>query len=83
MALVISLIMLSVTLIMAVAFLALSRRERSAVTTTTDTAAARLAADSTHPITDLRATAGYRKRVAEVLVRRLLSQAAGLIPAEA
>ena len=45
-ALVITLIMLSVTLIMAVAFLALSRRERSAVATTTDTAAARLAADS-------------------------------------
>ena len=45
-ALVITLIMLSVTLIMAVAFLALSRRERSAVATTTDTAVARLAADS-------------------------------------
>ena len=45
-ALVITLIMLSVTLIMAVAFLALSRRERSAVATTTDTAAARLAADA-------------------------------------
>ena len=45
-ALVITLIMLSVTLIMAVAFLALSRRERSAVSTATDTAAARLAADS-------------------------------------
>ena len=46
MALVITLILLSVTLIMAVAFLAMSRRERSAVTTATDTATARLAADS-------------------------------------
>lgn len=45
-ALVITLILLSVTLVMAVAFLALSRRDRSAVGTTTDTAAARLAADS-------------------------------------
>jgi hypothetical protein len=46
MALVITLIMLSVTLVMAVAFLAISRRERNAVTTTTDTATARLAADA-------------------------------------
>ena len=46
MALVITLILLSVTLIMAVAFLAISRRERNAVTTTTDTATARLAADA-------------------------------------
>ena len=46
MALIITLIMLSVTLIMAVAFLAISRRERNAVTTTTDTATARLAADA-------------------------------------
>jgi len=38
MALVVTLIMLSVTLIMSVAFLAISRRERNAVTTTTDTA---------------------------------------------
>jgi hypothetical protein len=45
-ALVITLIMLSVTLIMALAFMALSRRERSSVSTTTDTAAARLAADA-------------------------------------
>lgn len=45
-ALVITLIMLSVTLIMAVAFLAVARRERNAVSTTTDTATARLAADS-------------------------------------
>ena len=45
-ALVITLILLAVTLVMAVAFLALSRRERGAVTTSTDTATARLAADS-------------------------------------
>ena len=46
MALVITLILLSVTLVMAVAFLAISRRERNAVTTATDTASARLAADA-------------------------------------
>ncbi len=46
MALVITLIMLSVTLVMALAFLALARRERAAVSTTTDSATARLAADS-------------------------------------
>ena len=45
-ALVITLILLSVTLVMAVAFLAISRRERNAVTTVTDTASARLAADA-------------------------------------
>ncbi len=45
-ALVITLILLSVTLIMAVAFLAVARRERNAVTTTTDTDTARLAADT-------------------------------------
>jgi hypothetical protein len=45
-ALVITLILLSVTLIMAVAFLAISRRERGAVTTTTDSATARYAADA-------------------------------------
>ena len=45
-ALVITLIMLSVTLVMAVAFLAVAHRERNAVSTTTDTATARLAADS-------------------------------------
>jgi hypothetical protein len=45
-ALVITLILLSVTLIMAVAFLAISQRERHAVTTTTDTFTARLAADA-------------------------------------
>jgi hypothetical protein len=46
MALIITLILLSVTLIMAVAFLAIARRERNAVSTTTDTAVARLATDS-------------------------------------
>ena len=45
-ALVITLILLSVTLVMAVAFLALSRREREANATTTDATQARLAAES-------------------------------------
>ena len=45
-ALVITLILLSVTLVMAVAFLALSRREREANATTTDATQARLAAQS-------------------------------------
>ncbi|MEJ0091427.1 MAG: hypothetical protein WDM80_16990 [Limisphaerales bacterium] len=44
-ALIITLILLSVTLIMAIAFLAISRRERASVTTSTDTVTARLAAD--------------------------------------
>jgi hypothetical protein len=46
MALVLTLILLSVTLVMAVAFLAISRRERNSVSTTTDTTTANLAADS-------------------------------------
>ncbi len=45
-ALVITLILLSVTLVMALAFLAISSRERGSVTTQTDTATARLAADA-------------------------------------
>ncbi len=45
-ALIITLILLSVTLIMAVAFLAISNRERASVTTTTDSANSRLAADA-------------------------------------
>src|ERR1035437_9285053 len=45
-ALVITLIMLSVTLVMAVAFLAIANRERNAVTTTTDTATARHGAET-------------------------------------
>jgi hypothetical protein len=45
-ALIITLIMLSVTLIMALAFLAVSRRERASVTTSTDAANSRLAADA-------------------------------------
>ncbi len=45
-ALVITLILLSVTLFMAIAFLAISRRERGSVQTETDTVTARLAADS-------------------------------------
>ncbi len=44
-ALIITLILLSVTLVMAIAFLAISRRERASVTTSTDTITARLAAD--------------------------------------
>src|ERR1019366_1703172 len=44
--LVITLIMLAVTLVMAVAFLALARRERGKLSTTTDTTMARLAADT-------------------------------------
>ena len=45
-ALIITIILLGVVTFMAIAFLALSRRERGAVTTVTDTASARLAADS-------------------------------------
>jgi len=45
-ALIITLILLSVVTFMAITFLALSRRERSAVSTVTDTASARLAADA-------------------------------------
>jgi hypothetical protein len=46
MALVITLILLSVTLVMAIAFLAISNRERGSITTSTDTATARLAGQS-------------------------------------
>src|SRR5881394_2951318 len=45
-ALVITLIMLSVITFMAVAFLVLSQRERNAVTTTTDQTVARFSADT-------------------------------------
>src|SRR5664279_6022572 len=45
-ALVITLILLSVTLVMALAFLAISGHERGSVTTQTDTATTRLAADA-------------------------------------
>src|ERR1039457_1274559 len=45
-ALVITLILLSVTLLMALAFLAISKRDRGAVGTSIDTATARLAADA-------------------------------------
>ncbi len=45
-ALVITLILLSVTLVMAIAFLAISRRETGSVTTSTDTITARYAADA-------------------------------------
>ncbi len=46
MALIITIILLGVVTFMAIAFLALSRRERGAVTTVTDTTSARLAADA-------------------------------------
>ena len=46
MALIITLLLLGVVTLMAIAFLALSRRDRGAVTTVTDTASARLAADA-------------------------------------
>lgn len=39
--------------------------------------AARLSAAATHPIDDIRATASYRRRVTQVIVRRLLTQVAG------
>jgi CO/xanthine dehydrogenase FAD-binding subunit len=39
--------------------------------------AAHLAAQATRPIDDIRGTAAYRRRVAEVIVRRLLTQIAG------
>ncbi|MGH7939842.1 MAG: hypothetical protein ACREFR_02065, partial [Limisphaerales bacterium] len=45
-ALIITLILLSVTLVMAIAFLAISRRERGSVSTTEDTATAKFAADA-------------------------------------
>src|SRR5579859_3518839 len=45
-ALVLTLILLSVTLLMAVAFLFMSRREQGSVTTQTDSATSRYAADS-------------------------------------
>jgi hypothetical protein len=45
-ALVITLILLSVTLVMAIAFLAISRRERGSVSTTEDTTTAKFAADA-------------------------------------
>ena len=46
MALVITLIMLSVTLIMAIAFLAISRRERISVSNSTDSTVARFGTDT-------------------------------------
>ncbi len=38
--------------------------------------AARLAAEATHPIDDIRGSASYRRRMAEVMVRRLLTRVA-------
>jgi carbon-monoxide dehydrogenase medium subunit len=42
--------------------------------------AARLAAVSARPISDIRGEANYRRRVTEVVIRRLLTQAADLTP---
>jgi len=39
--------------------------------------AASLASEATRPIDDIRGSAAYRRRVVEVLVRRLLVQAVG------
>jgi carbon-monoxide dehydrogenase medium subunit len=41
--------------------------------------AARLSVQATYPIDDIRGSAAYRQRVVEVLVRRLLTEAAGQI----
>jgi len=41
--------------------------------------AARLAAQATQPIDDIRGTASYRRRMAEVIVRRLLTQIASQV----
>jgi carbon-monoxide dehydrogenase medium subunit len=41
--------------------------------------AARLAAQATRPIDDIRGTAAYRRRMAEVIVRRLLTQIASQV----
>ena len=57
-ALIITLILLAVTLVMALAFLAISRRESSSVTTAGETATARLAADSAFASAEAQAMAG-------------------------
>jgi len=41
--------------------------------------AAHLAAEAVSPISDLRSSASYRRRMVEVLVRRQLEQAAGAL----
>ncbi|HEY1789431.1 MAG TPA: hypothetical protein VGJ73_14830, partial [Verrucomicrobiae bacterium] len=58
-ALVITLILLSVTLVMAVAFLAISRRERGSVTTETDTTTAKFAADAALAQAEAQITSGF------------------------
>ena len=57
-ALIITLILLAVTLVMALAFLAISRRESSSVTTAGETATARLAADAALANAEAQAMAG-------------------------
>ncbi|HEY5232222.1 MAG TPA: hypothetical protein VIK35_01635 [Verrucomicrobiae bacterium] len=57
-ALIITLILLAVTLVMALAFLAISRRESSSVTTAGETATARLAADAALANAEAEAMAG-------------------------
>ena len=61
MALIITLILLSVTLVMAIAFLALSSREQNAVKTTTDTAIARYAAETALAAAQAQIVAGIRQ----------------------
>jgi hypothetical protein len=58
-ALVITLILLSVTLVMAVAFLAISRRERGSVSTETDSTTAKLAADAALAQAEAQIASGY------------------------
>src|ERR1019366_9883411 len=57
-ALIITLILLAVTLVMALAFLPISRRESSSVTTAGETATARLAADAALANAEAQAAAG-------------------------
>ena len=60
MALIITLILLSITLVMAIAFLAVSRRERASVTTNTELTIARLAADAARSAAEAQIIANIR-----------------------
>jgi CO/xanthine dehydrogenase FAD-binding subunit len=53
------------------------RLKGQALTAETIAEAARLAAEAARPIDDIRGSAAYRRRIVEVTVRRLLTQAAG------